>query len=120
MMRTQLHCTLGSTCYPKRGEDPGRSYRLRVTQLTRHCCSTLQKRMIVVVAVQRSDRGSSPRTASRVPGAGQGPPEDPMLEKRPTPGVPPGRTDPPPSAQAKHAPSRCEPRSRATARRAAH
>jgi hypothetical protein len=39
----------------------------------------------------------------------------------PTPGgVPPGRTDPPPSAQAKHAPSRCEPRSRATARRAAH
>jgi hypothetical protein len=46
MMRTQLHCTLGSTCYPKRGEDPGRSYRLRVTQLTRHCCSTLQKRMM--------------------------------------------------------------------------
>ena len=36
------------------------------------------------------------------------------------PGVPAGRTDPPPSAQAKHAPSRCEPRSRATARRAAH
>jgi hypothetical protein len=35
-------------------------------------------------------------------------------------GVPPGRTDPPPSAQAKHAPSHCEPRSRATARRAAH
>jgi FAD dependent oxidoreductase len=31
-----------------------------------------------------------------------------------------GRTDPPPSAQAKHAPSRCEPRSRATARRGAH
>jgi len=28
--------------------------------------------------------------------------------------------DPPPSAQAKHAPSHCEPRSRATARRAAH
>jgi hypothetical protein len=33
--------------------------------------------------------------------------------------VPPGRTDPLLSAQAKHAPSRCEPRSRATARRAA-
>jgi hypothetical protein len=35
------------------------------------------------------------------------------------PEVPPGRTDPTPSAQAKHTPSRCEPRSRATARRAA-
>ena len=32
-----------------------------------------------VIAVQRSDRGSSFRTASRVPG--QGPPEDPPAEK---------------------------------------
>ena len=68
MMRTQLQCTFGGTCYPKRGDDPGRSYRLRVTQLTRHCCSTLLTQFGVVVAVQRSDRGSSPRTGLACPG----------------------------------------------------
>ena len=85
MMRTQLHCTLGSTCYPKRGKT------LDVRIGSRHSIDTALlldaaeahdvTQFGVVVAVQRSDRGSSPRTASRVPGAGQGPPEDPPAEK---------------------------------------
>ena len=57
-----------------------------------------------VVAVQRYDRGSSPRAASRVPGSGLS--RGPTCRKDVLPvEVPPGRTDPTPSAQAKHAPS---------------
>jgi hypothetical protein len=42
MMRTQLPLHFGKHLLSKTGEDPGRWYRLRVTQLTRHSVFTDQ------------------------------------------------------------------------------
>jgi hypothetical protein len=54
------------------------------------------------------------KVAPRSKPASPGPSRGPTCRKEPLPrGVPGGRTDPTPSAHAKHAPSRCEPRSHA-------
>ena len=103
MMRTQLHCTLGSTCYPKRGKtldvrigsrhsidtalllDRNSSCCVRAVRaqalLERHGLGRLVvaeahdvTQLGAVVAVQRSDRGS--------PGACRGP----TCRKEPCPG----------------------------------
>jgi hypothetical protein len=42
MMRTQLHCTLGSTCYPKRGKTLDVGIGSASLNLTRHSVFTDQ------------------------------------------------------------------------------